>query len=251
MLDIVYNTASVLGRPFFPHYRRHGLYHPFAEYAGWVRAMPRRLLARRATAAEKARLATVPGSYFLFPLQLATDFQIRANSGFADLRDAVRLVLRSFAASGSGRRLVVLAHPFDEGLIDWRRLVVGERVIFLEGGTPSALLRGAAGVVTVNSTLGVEALRRGIPVKTLGDAVYDIPGLTHAGPLDRFWHDRQPPDPALTAAFLRVLVGATQVHGGYYDRAAQEAALPVFVERLENGLYPLPPRSVISPPHAQ
>jgi capsular polysaccharide export protein len=29
--DIAYNAAAVLGRPLYPYYQRHGLYHPFAE----------------------------------------------------------------------------------------------------------------------------------------------------------------------------------------------------------------------------
>jgi capsular polysaccharide export protein len=84
--DVAYNLATVFGRPLYPHYRRHGLYHPFAEYAGWVRNAPRRLLARRAIEAVKARFEAEPGSYFLYPLQLATDFQLRAHSPFADAR---------------------------------------------------------------------------------------------------------------------------------------------------------------------
>jgi capsular polysaccharide export protein len=107
--DIAYNTATVLGRPLYPGYRRHGLYHPFAEYAGWISNAPRRFLARRATKAAKARLATEPGSYFLFPLQLATDFQLRAHSPFADAREALHTVRASFAESGSQRRLVMSA----------------------------------------------------------------------------------------------------------------------------------------------
>jgi capsular polysaccharide export protein len=245
-LDVAYNTAQLVGWPLYPRYQRHGLYHPFAEYAGWMWSAPRRLATRQAANATKARLAASPGSYFLFPLQLATDFQIRAHSDFLDVRDAVRLVLRSFAASGGREQLVVVGHPLDEGLINWRRLVGGDRVIFVEGGSPPALLNGAAGIVTINSTIGLEALRHGIPVKTLGDAVYDIAGLTDQRGLAAFWHAPKPPDPELLAAFLRVLVGATQIRGGYYDRAAQNAALPVFVERLEHGPCKLPPRSLIS-----
>ena len=121
--DIAYNVAAVLGRPLYPHYQRHGLYHPFAEYAGWARNAPRRLLARGATEAAKARLAAEAGSYFLYPLQLATDFQLRAHSPFADAREALRTVLQSFAESGGERRLAVVGHPLDEGLIDWRRFI--------------------------------------------------------------------------------------------------------------------------------
>jgi len=245
--DITYNTAAVLGRPLYPGYRRHSLYHPFAEYAGWILNAPRRIWTRRATEAAKARLAAEPGSYFLFPLQLATDFQLRAHSPFADAREALRTVLASFAESGSKRRLVIVSHPLDEGLIDWRLLVrEHEGVVFLEGGTPEALLAGAAGVVTVNSTTGLAALRLGVPVKTLGDAIYDIAGLTHPGELAGFWEDPRPPDRDFLAAFLRALVGATQIKGGYHLRAAQEQALPAFVDQLENGPFPASQRSMLS-----
>jgi len=98
----------------------------------------------------------------------------------------------------------------------------------------------------VNSTVGLTALRRGVPVKPLGNAIYDVPGLTHPGDLAGFWHDPVPPDPGLVAAFLRALIGATQVKGGYHARAAQACAVRVFADRLAGDLYPLPRRSMLS-----
>jgi capsular polysaccharide export protein len=231
--DIAYHVPSVLGRALYPHYRRHNLHHPFAEYAAWVGNAPRRLAAKRRVAAAKARFAAEPGSYFIYPLQLAGDFQLRAHSPFAGGQKALAAVLCSFREHGGERRLVIAGHPLDEGLIDWRRLVRGEeRTVFLEGGVTGALVAGAAGVVTVNSTVGLAALRAGVPVKALGEAVYDVPGLSHAGNLAGFWRAPLPPDRELLAAFLRALVGATQIKGGYYGRAAQAQALPGFVERL-------------------
>jgi hypothetical protein len=106
---------------------------------------------------------------------------------------------------------------------------------------PIDLQRSAAGVVTVNSTAALTALRLGVATKVLGNAVFDIPGLTCQSPLDAFWRETPLPDPALTAAYLRALVGATQVAGGYYERRAQDCAIAGFVERLEQGPYPLPP----------
>ncbi len=64
-------------------------------------------------------------------------------------------------------------------------------VTFLEGGVSDRLLARAAGVVTVNSTVGLAALRAGVPVKPLGDAVYDVPGLTHSGDIARFSGERR------------------------------------------------------------
>jgi|GEM_PF-15654 len=250
-LDVAYNLAAVLGRPFYPHYRRHAIFHPLAEYAGWSAVLARRALRRRATEAAKSRIAAAPGSYFLFPLQLATDYQIRAHSPYADAREAVREVVASFAGSGSERRLVVIIHPLDNGLVRWRALVMGEarargvaeRVTVLDGGTPLPLIGNAAGLVTINSTIGITALRLGVPLKVLGSAVFDVPGLTSQQPLDRFWHQPEPPDPKLVDDFLRVVVAATQVRGGYYERDAQRHAIAGIVERLEQGLYPLPPLS--------
>jgi hypothetical protein len=70
--------------------------------------------------------------------------------------------------------------------------------------------------------------------------------LTHPGDLDGFWREHRPPDRDFVAIFLRALIGASQVKGGYHMRAAQKQAVPVFVERLENGLFPTLPRSMLS-----
>jgi capsular polysaccharide export protein len=259
-LDVAYNLGLVFGRPLYPGYRYHSTCHPFAEYAGWLWSRGRRVFTRHATAAEKRRLQAEPGSYFLVPLQLTTDFQIRAHSPFRDVCEAVRAIVASFAASGSRKKLVFVVHPLDNGLVGWIRFVarlarqfaVADRVYALHGGTPTELMRNAAGIVTVNSTVGVTALAHGVPVKPLGNAVFDVPGLTCQAPLDRFWHDPVPPDPVLMAEFLRALVAATQVKGGYYVRAAQDCAIAGFVARLEGGLLPLPaPAAFASPVSAQ
>ena len=249
VLDIIYNLGLVFGRPLYPHYRYHGISHPFAEYFGWVCSRARRLLTARSAARHRDKLRGAPGSYFVFPLQLPTDFQIRAHSPFADAREAMREVIASFARSGSRRRLVIVVHPLDNGLIDWcglaaglaRQFGIGDRVVAFQGGVPGEILCHAAGVVTINSTIGTTALGAGVPVKVLGNAVFDIPGLTAQQPLDSFWHEPAAPDPQLTVDFLRALTGATQVKGGYYTRAAQNEVIAGFVARLEGGLHPLPP----------
>jgi capsular polysaccharide export protein len=248
VLDILYNFALVFGRPFYPHYRYHGLSHPFAEYFGWICSRAKRLLMRPAAARAKARLRAAPGSYFVYPLQLATDFQIRAHSPFADARDALRHIMVTFARSGSPRSLVIVGHPLDNGLIDWcglarglaRQYGITHRVVAFEGGIPGEILCNAAGVVTVNSTVGTTALGSGVPVKVLGNGVFDIPGLTSQQPLDEFWNQPALPDRQLNECLLKALIGTTQVKGGYYTRLAQDQAITGFIERLEGGLYPLP-----------
>jgi capsular polysaccharide export protein len=69
--------------------------------------------------------------------------------------------------------------------------------------------------VTVNSTVGTLALNGGVPVAVLGEAVYDVPGIVHQGPLDGFWSRPVPPDAALYDAFRRVLIEWCLIPGGY------------------------------------
>ena len=247
VLDIIYNLGLVFGRPLYPGYRYHGISHPFAEYFGWICSQTKQRFTRRRVARMQTELRAEPGSYFIFPLQLPTDFQIRAHSPFVDARVALSAVIASFARSGSRRKLVIVVHPLDNGLIDWCGLAAGlatrygidERVVAFEGGVPGEILCHAAGILTINSTVGTTALSHGVPVKVLGNAVFDIPGLTDQQPLDDFWHEPAVPDRQLTTDLMRALIGATQVKGGYYTRAAQTEAIAGFVERLEGGLYPL------------
>ncbi len=75
--DLLYNLPNVFLWFLFPHYRRHAIFHPLAEYAGWIR----RLLSEKKRNAEAeatvARLLSEDAPYFVYPLQLETDFQLR------------------------------------------------------------------------------------------------------------------------------------------------------------------------------
>ena len=62
VLDILYNIGLVFGRPLYPHYRYHGIAHPFAEYFGWICSRVRQLARRPATVRLQQRLRTAPGS---------------------------------------------------------------------------------------------------------------------------------------------------------------------------------------------
>src|SRR5207302_1799931 len=121
------------------------------------------------------RLQAMSGSYFLFPLQLATDFQIRAHSPFADVRDAMREVVASFARSGSRKRLALVVHPLDNGLVNWCRLTarlaeefgVVDRVLAFEGGLYSLSPLAAADL----AARPVRSPERGVVVAGVADEI--------------------------------------------------------------------------------
>lgn len=89
-----------------------------------------------------------------------------------------------------------------------------------------------------NSTVGLHCLKEGVPVKTLGSAVYDIPGLTHQGTLDAFWSDPEPVDRALDADFRRALAREIQIKGSFFHKEGRRRAVAEAAERLTRRPFP-------------
>ena len=87
-------------------------------------------------------------------------------------------------------------------------------------------------MVCVNSTSGTLALDNGIPVVVLGDAVYDVPGITHQAGLDRFWREPERPNAELYSAFKKVLHAKCLVRGGLASASAIEILVQNSIERL-------------------
>jgi capsular polysaccharide export protein len=180
-------------------------------------------------------------SFFLFPLQLSGDYQIRSHSPFPDMRAAAAYVMESFARQAADdAHLLIKAHPFDTALTNWRlfisrrsrRLGIGGRVHFVDGGQLDQLAAETAGMVCVNSTSATLALAAGRPVCTLGEAIYNVPGLTFDRHLDEFWMDPVPPEPGLYGAFRRVLVDRCLVRGGIASETAVKTLIQSMLERL-------------------
>ncbi|HEY7960018.1 MAG TPA: capsular biosynthesis protein, partial [Sphingomicrobium sp.] len=70
------------------------------------------------------------------------------------------------------------------------------------------------------------------PVCTLGDAIYNVPGLTFARHLDEFWSEPVPPEPGLYGAFRRVLVERCLVRGGVASESAVKTLVQSMLARL-------------------
>ena len=118
--DVVYNLANTGLWLLFPHYRRHTIDWPPLEYMAWLwRLASAKRRDRRAEAAIRS-LAGDRREFFLMPLQLEGDFQVRVRSGFRDQREALELIADSFRAHAPPTAsLVVKTHPLDNGLRPW------------------------------------------------------------------------------------------------------------------------------------
>lgn len=242
--DVVFHLSNTLCRPFFPFYRSYQLHHPVVAYLGTgLRLLLRR---RRHLAAmdlfEVFRRRKTP--VYVFPMQMENDFQLRAYSPYPDMKTPIRDVIRSFAGNAAAdAHLVVKVHPLDPGLRPWRRLVgryaaeagIADRVHYIDGGVLDDLLGLASGVVTINSTVGVWAMRAGCPVITLGTAIFDVAGLTFQGELDAFWSQAAAPDKALFDDFTTALSATIQIRGVYYEEEGLTAAVDAAAARLDRG----------------
>lgn len=244
LYDLIYHVPNVIfGWLVHPHYRSHGAVHPVREYSGWIgKALTRRRRRQAADAAITASLAGA-GRLFLFPLQLPGDYQILRHAPGGDLFRLVDAVIASFARHAPAEdKLLFKVHPIDNGLSAWPERIaraaadngVTGRVFVVDGGDTDALIEKSAGVVTINSTVGLTALAAGRPVIALGAAIYDVPGLTFQQPLAAFWQRPTLPDPRIFDQFIRALAATTQVRGGFIGaRAIRDGAENIAARMME------------------
>ncbi|WP_277873340.1 hypothetical protein [Sphingomonas paeninsulae] len=223
----------------YPYYRSHRPGSIIGEGLCWLRKLSRRAHAERE--AQRTLDEIKPGSFFLFPLQLNADYQIRAHSPFSSMYQAVDYVLASFAEhSPKDTVLLVKEHPLDISFRSWRALIanharrlnIADRVIHIDGGDLQDLTQNSRGVVVVNSTSATFALAKGRPVITLGSAIYSMEGITHQGPLDEFWLAPRPPRPELYEAFLRCLHDHCLIRGGLASQSATRILVESAAARL-------------------
>lgn len=240
--DMAYHLSSSALWWLHPGYRSHQVHHPLLVYLGTGLHILRAKRGGREADRFIAAIQAAGTPYWVLPLQMENDFQLRAYSPYPDMKTPIHDVIRSFAAHAPPEaKLLIKIHPLDPGLRNWPRIVrrsarkwgAEGRVCFLDGGSLQPLLQGSRGVITVNSTVGIWALRAGRPTMTLGAAVYDVPGLTFQGGLDQFWLETRPPDPDLLAAFIRAMVAEIQIRGVYYQREGLDAAVAAAANRLD------------------
>lgn len=212
----------------YPFYQHHRGYNPIQEFAYWSVSMLRRF---RNSLTEPRRFESFiqqqDRKYFIFTLQVHNDSQVRIHSHYTDVRDCIIEVVNSFAHHADPQyHLVLKHHPMDRGYRHYgcliknvsRKLGVEDRVHYFCDIHLPTLLKHGLGLVTINSTTGIQALYHHIPVKTLGYSLYDLPGLTVQTDLDQFWYNPQAPNGALFRTFRNKLIEITQLNGAYYGK---------------------------------
>lgn len=232
--SMLYYMASAAKRERFPHYRHHRPFDCLSEGGRWIRSGIRKWkYARQEKPLMKEILSQYDGNYFLCPLQVHCDMQVIVHSEFNSIEHFIGDVLASFREHASSNKAIVFKHhPMDRGYTDYTTLfanLVAElglqgRVFYVHDLCLPTLLKHAQGTVLINSTVGISSLFHGAPVKTLGKAIYDVPGLTCQESLDRFWSCERVVNSELFKSFRSFLINRNQLNGSLYRRISDQGA---------------------------
>ena len=151
--------------------------------------------------------------YHLVLLQLEHDSSFQAHSPFTKMAEFLDVVIEGFAKGAPiHHHLVFKAHPLETGRTALRKIAreiareygVEKRVHYVRGGKLAQLLDHTRSAVTVNSTAAQQVLRRGIPLKVFGDAVFAKPEFVSTLPLPEFFSQPNRPEIGRAACRERV-----------------------------------------------
>lgn len=178
----------------------------------------------RLTEAPTRQILLSSNSFFLVPLQVATDSQISMSSDYAGMEPFIEQVIRSFASHADDNDLLIFKHhPRDRGYNNYKQLIrrlaarheLKDRVHYFHDAPLGPTLKRAKGVVTINSTVGLQALYHRTPTKVMGRTFYDLEGLSDQQSLDTFWINPQEPDRSLFRKFYVHAIDTTQINGNF------------------------------------
>lgn len=244
--DIRYHIAKMLLKPYFPHYRSHRPDSALMEYWGFLRRIPAvHLYYSKKSKKQIDAVINSQQDFYVLPLQLGADSQIRVHSNIKSITDFIQTCIKSFAKNAPKNSLLVIKnHPLDPWFVDYPKVIAEAikeytispyRVVFLEAGDLVTLLKKAKGTVLINSTVGTSSLSFNCPVIALGDAIYNMPGLTFQGTIDHFWTQAIPPNKVLFEAFHHAVIAQTQINGSFYNQKGISMAVKNSLPRLSRG----------------
>jgi capsular polysaccharide export protein len=224
--SLYYLFGSLL-KPFFKYYQHHRRLSVLEAWP-WIKAFYRKWIYYYLEQEIFKRLkGPLAKSYFLVPLQVHNDAQIKDFKKLDDIEHFIQNTIQSFAKFASkDHHLVFKHHPLDRGYTDYKILIsqlsrqyeVGGRVHYIHDLHLPTLFKHTRGVIVVNSTAGLQALYHNIPTKVIGETVFNIKGLTYQKPLHQFWKEahKHKPNTKLYQKFINYLIQYTQLNGSFY-----------------------------------
>ncbi|WOE71946.1 hypothetical protein RZR97_10010 [Hydrogenimonas thermophila] len=127
----------------------------------------------------------LPEKFVFIPLQVNTDTQILVHSNFKTIQEFITLVEKSFYSLNSDLKLVFKIHPMEQGLVNYQ---FDSKSFVVENNT-NELIKKCEFLITINSTVGFEAIQNYKKVIVLGEAFYKINGIAICSSKDNFLQD--------------------------------------------------------------
>ena len=230
---ILYYALSNLFEYKYPHYEHHRDFSATKEAFHGLRGLFRKGLYRLTEWNYHPYItSTLSGKYYFVPLQTHNDFQVLQHSNYRSIEKFIIEVLESFTHHAPKEAYLIFKHhPVDRGRKNYNTFIkeqaallnVEKRILTIHDVHLPDCLKHAIGTITINSTVGLTSIGYGIPTLTLGDAIYDIKGLTNKGTsLKKFWHSHKKPDSKLYKKFRQHLIQTTQLNGSFYGVMPEE-----------------------------
>ncbi|WP_230660719.1 capsule biosynthesis protein [Psychrobacter sp. I-STPA10] len=225
----VYYIICRIYRYRYPHYQHYRGLNAWEEAGAWLKAPWRKLIGYIPDKQLQKKLVEIyDQQYFLVSLQVHNDSQITHHSNYDDITDFITEVITSFAQYAKPNQLLVFKHhPLDRGHRNYTRLIqqlavqqgVEKRVFYGCDMHLPTLIKHSIGMVTVNSTTGLQSIYHKKPTKVMGRAIYNIAKLADPKPLAEFWQQPQLPDHEFYGKFREFLIEQTQLNGSFYGRS--------------------------------
>jgi len=232
--SMIYYLASAYRKKSFPGYQHHRDFRWLPEGFRWIVSGFRKLrFERKERHVLENLLPEFEKNYFVCPLQVHCDMQVVVHSDYNSIEHFIGDVLTSFAKHAPSNKAIVFKHhPLDRGYTDYTRLfnnLVSElglqgRVLYVHDLCLPTLLKNAQGTVVINSTVGMSSLFHDTPVKTLGKAIYNLPGITSQSSLKAFWTNSGSVDRDMFARLRNYLVLQNQLNGNMYKAMSKGSA---------------------------
>lgn len=176
--------------------------------------------------------------FYFIPFQVERDSQILKFSPYIrTMRELVSTLTETLARmkqhnSFTDIHLVFKEHPEDHGYVNHADIYRSSKNIpwihFLRSYSTETLIRKSAGIITVNSTVAIEALDLNKKVLTLGKAFFNIEGMVkHADSkeaLEKVLKEFRgfTPDRKLTERFLHFLRHSYNIPGTWHNPSGED-----------------------------
>lgn len=165
----------------------------------------------------------LPKKFIFIPLQVEDDTQIIFYSSLIkNMTEFIEICYQAIRQISPDIGIVVKEHPQDFGRHSYKYLQTKYLdIIWLKKYPIEKLISQSTAVITINSSVGVEALKEHKHVVTLGQALYNIPGLVHHAETKEALPPliqqvlTTTPNYRLIDAFINYLNNVYLIHGGW------------------------------------